>query len=673
MDRLSVRQNNLTGSIPPELGKLTNLGVIDLRANRLSGPIPQELGWLTNLQGLYLDDNELTGVIPRELGSLGSLKYLYLRRNHLSGSVPPQLGNLGNLEQLHLGDNRLSGRIPTEMGGLVNLRWVDLSRNHGLSGPLPGSLTNLRRLESFLTRDTQLCAPADEEFLDWLNGIRSQRVPRCVSSLGVAYLTQAVQSREFPVPLVAGEEALLRVFLTANRADNPGFPPVEATFFLSGRETFGMRIPGTTSPIPTKVDESSLARSANALIPPRVVQPGLEMVVEVDPDGDLDPALGVVKRIPETGRLSLDVRTMAAFDLTLVPFVWTDTPSWEIVEIVEDAAVDPQGHELLRETRMLLPVATMDVTAHDTVLTSTNHIVDLLAETHAIRAMEGGTGYYQGMMSGRTTGGATGLAAGRWVSFSKPLPGTVAHELGHNMRLGHAPCGGVGGVDPAFPRQDGAIGAWGYDFREGGRLVNPSTRDLMSYCGPQWISDYHFSKALRSRLEEQEEAGAATMMARTRSLLLWGGVDENGAPFLEPVFVVDAPSAMPDKGGGPYRLRGTADNGRQLFSFEFATHETVDGEGSELFAFVLPVEPGWAGALAGVTLFGPAGSVTLDVDSDKSMTILRDTRSGQVRGILRGVTTAAAVRALTRDHFGSIRGMDLLVSSGIPDAEAWRR
>ena len=58
---LYLRNNNLYGTIPPELGKLTNLRVLDLANSNLSGAIPPELGKLTNLQTLYLTANNLSG------------------------------------------------------------------------------------------------------------------------------------------------------------------------------------------------------------------------------------------------------------------------------------------------------------------------------------------------------------------------------------------------------------------------------------------------------------------------------------------------------------------------------------------------------------------------------------------------------------------------------------
>ena len=102
------------------------------------------------------------------------------------------------------------------------------------------------------------------------------------------------------------------------------------------------------------MDEGSLAASANALIPAEVVQPGLEMVIEVDPDGTLDPSLGVAGRIPATGQAAIDVQALPVFDLTVVPFLWTADPDSAILESVGGMAADPEGHELLRLTRTLL-------------------------------------------------------------------------------------------------------------------------------------------------------------------------------------------------------------------------------------------------------------------------------------------------------------------------------
>ncbi len=56
--------------------------VVDLvlSSNQLSGTLPVELGNLTGLQTLYLDSNQLSGPIPSQLGNLTALLTLDLSR-----------------------------------------------------------------------------------------------------------------------------------------------------------------------------------------------------------------------------------------------------------------------------------------------------------------------------------------------------------------------------------------------------------------------------------------------------------------------------------------------------------------------------------------------------------------------------------------------------------------
>ena len=661
---LWLQRNNLSGRIPSELGNLASLGTLNLYENDLSGPIPPELGNLANLNYFTLMDNALSGPIPPELGDLTRLQTLYLENNDLSGPIPRELGSLTNLESLRLDNNDLTGPVPPEFGGMSSLRRLSLTNNSGMSGALPAGLTALR-LEALLAGGTDLCAPPDPGFQAWLEGVHRRRVAACAKGdPPMAYVTQAVQSQEYPVPLVAGEKALLRVFVTAALHTTVGIPPVQARFYLNGTERHVMDIPAKTTAIPTEVLEHNLSVSANAEIPGEIVQPGLEVVIEIDPDGTLDPGLGVAKRIPDTGRMVLDVRDMPVFDLTVIPFLWSADPDRAVVETAGAMEADPEGHELLWDTRTLLPIGDLKVTAHEPVLSSSNSKFVLLAETRAIRAMEGGTGHYMGMMSGPLNpGGGVASRPGR-VNFSSLNASTVAHELGHNMSLRHAPCGNPNTVDPSFPHRDGSTGAWGYDFRDGGSLVGPEYKDLMSYCEPEWISDYHFANALRFRLfDERPPLVAAT------SLLLWGGLDAEGEPFLNPAFVVDAPPALPDS-AGEHRIAGRTASGDELFALSFTMPEVVDGDGGSSFAFVLPAQPGWAGNLATLTLSGPGGSVTLDSDTDLPMTILLDPSTGQVRGILQDLPQADAAALAPQAGFDSL---DVLFSRGIPDAAAWSR
>ncbi|MDE2783481.1 MAG: Ig-like domain-containing protein [Gemmatimonadota bacterium] len=664
LTRLELQNNALTGSIPGELGG-TALETFDLQANDLSGPLPAELGNLTGLKVLRVGDNGVTGSIPAEFGNLHALTRLELGGNALTGPIPAGLGELTALTHLFLEENDLEGPVPAEFGALTALREFTLMNNAGLKGMLSAGLTALTHLDVFLAAGTELCVPSEVDFETWLGGIYRHRIARCPdASPSAAYLTQTVQSREHPVPLVAGERALLRVFVTAPQTTREGIPPVRARFFVNDQETHMQDIAGRRSPIPTRVDESRLGRSANAVIPGRVIQPGLEMVIEVDPAGTLDPGLGVAKRIPETGRLRVDVHRMPTLHLTMVPFLWEEKPDPSIVELVREMAADPMRHELLHRTRTLLPIAALDVNGHEPVLTSTNSALGLLTETRVVRTLEGGSGHYMGLMAGTVTGAGGFAYQPGWSAFAVPHERAVSHELGHNLSLGHTPCGALSAVDPTYPHEGGVIGAWGYDFREAS-LVPPSTLDLMGCGPPNWTSDYHFNNALRFRLRDHQPPASADRVGENMTLLLWGGADVNGVPFLEPAFMVDAPASLPDA-AGDYGITGRGADGAELFSLSFAMPAVPDGDGSSSFVFAIPVQSSSVGALTSITLTGPGGFAMHDGDTDRAIAILRDPRSGQVRGILRGASAEDAFRVAAMAGPGAERMLEVLFSRGLP-------
>ena len=148
LTELGLHANQLSGEIPRELGKLTQLTELGLHANQLSGEIPRELGKLTQLTELGLHANQLSGEIPRELGKLTQLTELGLHANQLSGEIPRELGKLTQLTELGLHANELSGEIPRELGDLTQLTRLGLGQNE-LSGEIPrelGKLTQLTRL-----------------------------------------------------------------------------------------------------------------------------------------------------------------------------------------------------------------------------------------------------------------------------------------------------------------------------------------------------------------------------------------------------------------------------------------------------------------------------------------------------------------------------------------------
>ncbi len=152
---LNLNTNNLSGVIPPELGNLKDLVKLDLYFNRLNGELPHELGNLHKLEELDLSFNSFSGVIPASLATMRELRVVNLQDNNLIGGIPEELGSLQNLVELNLSYNQLDGNIPTELEGLENLRVLDLELN-SLNGSIPVEVGNIMFLEELMLGNNNL-------------------------------------------------------------------------------------------------------------------------------------------------------------------------------------------------------------------------------------------------------------------------------------------------------------------------------------------------------------------------------------------------------------------------------------------------------------------------------------------------------------------------------------
>ena len=482
------------------------------------------------------------------------------------------------------------------------------------------------------------------------------------------YLTQGIQNREQGVPLMAGREALLRVFVTGDQ-DSFYQPHVVALFYHGDRLTYGADMRIDSEVLPGEVREGRLEQSFNSVIPGWVIRPGTRMVIELDRDRSVPLGPGSRLRIPDVGRLELNVTTLPVLDLTVVPIVVASKQGDGIYDWTRDLDADS---EQLHFTRSVLPITDMDVSVHEGYVTTADLSTgagwgELLGELTFLRRTEARKGYYYGAIELDETATWDGLAyIGFPLAIGAADPRTIAHELGHTLSLRHAPCGGAIGPDPAYPHEGGIIGAWGFDFREARVVDSLLYKDVMGYCRPSWISDYSFAKALAFRTEmestvlQNSVAGDAWVSAGAstgdRTMLLWGRTGP-GMLALEPSFMVDLPAALPT-GEGPYRLDGVGPNGERRFSFSFVPRPVEFGSGQ--FMFTIPFDPARDGALERVVLSGPDGVVSLEAWGAAPMALVTDRATGRVRGMLRDWSGGSAdVRRLMG------RGVEVTISEGL--------
>ena len=306
-------------------------------------------------------------------------------------------------------------------------------------------------------------------------------------SADVAYINQAVQNPDTPLPLIPGRDGVLRLFVTVDEEHYyEEAPKIRIEVGRGGgAPEWDTIVSQQTRSLLREVDESDLAMSYNALIDRRLVRRNMYLEITYDPDNEIDGIEGVERILPE-------VLNLPEFELMIVPTISRAHPLPDIIDWTDGLTIWDQK---LFPVRTYLPVAPTDesVTIHEPLyvdwnLTTWDGWIAWLNFMGVIRRVEKERDYYLGLQH-YAGGGLYGLAylgvpqATSTTTFNGV---TNSHELGHSMGLPHAPCGVDG---PPFPYPDGRIGQWGLDT-ETMELIDPETyRDHMGYCDRQDVDE----------------------------------------------------------------------------------------------------------------------------------------------------------------------------------------
>lgn len=415
------------------------------------------------------------------------------------------------------------------------------------------------------------------------------------------HVIQVTQNPQWTVPMLAGRSALVRVFGVANQC-NTVAPKVRLTVGAAPPAT----LTAPESSVRYQTDERTLLSTWNYNVPANLVQTGMTIVAEIDPDGAVAETNEADNRYPATGSRQVLVKTVPTIGLKFVP----------ITQMVNGQAqtgdVAGKIDQFMDWSRRLLPVANFDIKVREPYSTSlvlgasgaaaSSSWPQVLGEINALRSADqtadsaryhygvAKVAYFQGVAG---IGYVPGKAAMGWDHLPSASP-VMAHELGHNFSVGHSPCGNPGNPDPSYPNSGfyvgGRIGVIGYD-QVSQTIKDPEIyTDIMGYCNTQWISDYMYTRMLDYladpfRGPSMVVAGSA---AKQPSLLIWGRI-QNGVPILEPAFEIDASPSMPTRGGSS-RIAALDADGNEITSFAFDGMRISDIPGdNEAFSFVVPL------------------------------------------------------------------------------------
>lgn len=127
---LFINNNGFQQELPSNLGA-TPVAFLTLANNRFFGPIPKSIGQAGNslLEVLFLN-NELTGCLPCEIGKLKKARVFDAEGNYLTGPIPHSFACLENIQFLILARNQLSGPVPEAVCKLPKLGNLTLSNNY---------------------------------------------------------------------------------------------------------------------------------------------------------------------------------------------------------------------------------------------------------------------------------------------------------------------------------------------------------------------------------------------------------------------------------------------------------------------------------------------------------------------------------------------------------------
>ncbi len=406
------------------------------------------------------------------------------------------------------------------------------------------------------------------------------------------HVTQATQRLDGSVELVAGRDALLRVFVRSTVA-NTAQPAVRVRVYDGATLLQNATIPAPESSVRLSDAQSVLQSSWNLAIPAANMRPGLRVLAELDPTGAFPDGNAADNVWPAGGTpQAIATRNVPPFTVRFVPVV-TGALSGNVTIA--------NHQQFLVTLRQLFPVNAV-VTDVRAPFTSSVTELDannasgwstLLSEMNALRTVEGAPDqHYYGVVATNYNSGIAGygyvpgLTAIGWDKMPSG-DNVAAHEWGHNFSRGHAPCD-VGGA-PGYPYPGGVIGQIGWNASTN-TLVQSNATDIMSYCDNNWISDYNWSAVLQYRGTQPRVSAsraASAPSASTEGLLVWGRI-VNGRITLEPAFRVRAPVATTFTGTHRAELLDNTGAALQAVFFSAERVDHITDRDERHFAVVVP-------------------------------------------------------------------------------------
>jgi hypothetical protein len=313
------------------------------------------------------------------------------------------------------------------------------------------------------------------------------------------------------IPIVAGRDALLRVFVNVDASHD-----LTAQVFFDGDKE-PIQIVQT---IPASSTDAKLISTLNFDIPGARITPTTKYRVVVGEPNVAMAADAHPLTYPATGSDPIHGESVGeTLKIVLAPIAYGATAVLPPLTAAQIKMYTDGFRAMYPSPKLELTVRSAPIVWKSTVSADGTGWSELLDHVAQVRLTDKVTPdvYYYAPFTPTSSFGAfcnggcvagLGLLGDPGDNYSRAAIGlgyadpdsiiTALHEIGHNHGRQHAPCD-VGDPDPAYPHKGGLDGVWGYDLVTK-KLYPPTAPDIMGYCLDVWISDYTY-KGLFDRIK----------------------------------------------------------------------------------------------------------------------------------------------------------------------------